>query len=173
VIFLLVIAVTSMAIEWACNPVLVRHGFNINFTFVGHLPVLCAGIYFAIKPHIKVPYAAAAVALPVFIWGCYNSTVWLVADFSMTIMLLVSLDWYFRRLSITGLVYRIITFFGLISFHLFMVNGFLRSPFHLLAVFMDKWWFTIASGLMSLLFSTVFALALMRLDDKVRRLVKI
>ena len=173
VMFLLMLALASLAFEWAYHTVLVRQGFNINFMFVGHLPVLCAGIYFALKPHSRIPYGASAVALPIFIWGCYNSSVWLVADLSMTIMLLVLLDWYFRRLSVTGLAYRVTAFFGLISFHLFMVNGFLRSPFHVLAVFMDRWWFTIACGLMSLLFSTAFAVALMKLDDKVRKLVKI
>lgn len=173
VIFLLVIAVASMAVEWACNPFLVRYGVNVNFMFVGHLPVLCAGIYFAIRPHIMISYAAVVVALPVFIWGCYNATVWLVADLSMTIILLVVLGWCFRRLPMTGLACRVTGFFGLISFYLFMVNGFLRTPFHLLAVSMDRWWFTIICGFMSLLFSTAFALALMRLDDKVRRLVGI
>lgn len=173
VIFLLVLAVASLALEWAYHPVLVRQGFNLNYLFVGHLPVLCAGIYFAMKPLARIPYLAAVVALPVFIWGCYNPKVWLVADLSMTIMQLVVLDWFFRKLQVTGLACRVIGFFGLISFHLFMVNGFLRTPFHLLALSMDEWWFTIISALMSLLFSTACALALMKLDNKVRKLVGI
>ena len=109
----------------------------------------------------------------VFVFGCYNEMAWLLTDLAMTVILLVLLDWFFRRLSADGVLYRAIAFFGLISFHLFMVNGFLRSWFHVLAVSTDKWWFSILCAGLSLLFSTAFAVVLMKLDGRIRKLAGI
>jgi peptidoglycan/LPS O-acetylase OafA/YrhL len=169
--FLVILSLAAMIIEWAVNPFLMRHGVNLNYIFIGHLPVFCLGIYFSGNPGVKITFGLGIAALGIFILGCVNPIAWIASDLGATVLLLVLLGWYTSTLSSASTGYRVVSFYGKISFHLFLVNGFLRGPFHQMAVSLDKWWLTILLGILSLLFSTAFAVMLRRVDYQFRNII--
>ena len=171
VTFLYAIGVTAILAEWAINPILIKSGINLNFSPIGHLPVLCLGMYLATRSQINISVSMIIGILILFILGCLNEAAWILTDICAVILLLYSCFWLFEKLSGAGLACRVISFYGTISFHLFMVNGFLRTPFYSMSVSVDKWWFTIACGIFSLVFSTACAVAIKWLDEKLRDVI--
>ena len=146
----------------------INGNININYNVIGHLPVFCLGIYFASRPQFHIPSSNLIASASTFVIGCLNPAAWILADLCIIFLMLAFFDWLFRKLSSTGIAISIIGFYGGISFHLFMVNGFLRSPFHDLAVQYNLWWFTILCGFANLVFSTVFAIVLRYIDNRLR-----
>ena len=171
VLFLLLLSLSALILVWVVNPGLIRIGLNLNYMVVGQLPIFCLGIYFADNPGARITPAIGMLALGVFIIGCFNPPVWVATGLAATILLLILSGRYIKNLKAGSVSYRILGFYGVISLHLFLVNGFLRGPFHQLAVSLDQWWLTILSGIFSLLFSTVFAVVLSKADYKIRDLI--
>jgi len=165
---LFAISIASLTVEFLLNPYLIGYGININYNAIGHLPVFCLGIYFASRPQLHIPSSILFTSAAIFLLGCLYPAAWLLADLCMTIIMLSVFRWFFRKLSETGVAIYIIGFYGAISFHLFMVNGFLRSPFHDIAVQYNLWWLTILCGFANLLFSSIFAIVLRYMDNMLR-----
>jgi peptidoglycan/LPS O-acetylase OafA/YrhL len=137
----------------------------------GHLPVLCLGIYLAAQDKVRLRGNILVTALIFFIIGNFNSYFWVIQDLTFTILVLgfslFIINNFTSRVSLTAPL----IFFGGISFHLFMVNGFLRSPFHNFAESSDVWWIDNLAAFGSLTFSTLFAMALSAFDAKLRRVL--
>ena len=169
---LVFVSLASLLGKWLINPYLISHGTNINHMVFGHLPVVCLGIVLAVQKSIKMPIEYTFLALLLFILGNFNQYIWLVADISFTILILVISIIAFK----TPLQYNAITglfiFYGNISFQLFMVNGFLRSPFHNFAETHNFWWIVNLTALASLLFSTLCAFFLRKIDERIRTVFK-
>lgn len=165
---LVFVSLTSFLGEWLINPYLISQGLNINHMVFGHLPVVCLGMVLAVQKSIKIPIEYTLLALLLFILGNFNQTIWLVADLSFTILFLaVSIIVFkapFQHTLITGLF----IFYGSISFQLFMVNGFLRSPFHDFAEIYNLGWIDNLAALASLAFSTLCAFFLRKIDKRLR-----
>ncbi|MCP4234307.1 MAG: hypothetical protein GY770_12105, partial [Aestuariibacter sp.] len=139
------------------------------FMIFGHLPVLCAGIYFAAQERIRLGYGILAVSLALFVLGNYDSSIWVLGDLTFTILTLALAIFIIGNISGNTTLAIPLAFYGGLSFHLFMVNGFLRSPFHNFAESHNIWWIDNITALMSLTASTLFAIALGALDRKLRQ----
>jgi hypothetical protein len=181
-------AMAALIVEWAFNPSLMRAGLNLNFMVIGHLPVLCLGMYAA---HVttrtgggpltwtgrRTPLAVLTAAL-VFAVANVDATAWLAGDVAATVLLLAVMSPLVRARTgrkrfaapIAGGVRRLLCFYGTIALPLFLVNGFLRSPFADPAIERGLWWFTLLCAVMSLAFSTVVAFGLHTLEARVRDL---
>ncbi len=168
--FLIIISVASILMELFLNSYMIKNGFNFNFMIFGHLPVLCIGIYFAAQDRIKLGYGVITLALVFFILGNLNQSIWVTSDLTFTLLVIsisiIVINNYSNRSSLAIPL----AFFGGISFHLFMVNGFLRSLFHNFAEAHNIWWIDNLAALGSLIFSTLFAIFLSALDKQMRRI---
>ena len=171
--FLLIISIISILAEFALNPILIPEGLNLNYMVFGHLPLLCLGMYLAVQQRINIRLDIVVISLVLFVLGNFNSYVWILTDMTFAILFLTVSIYVFSRHSEWTKLSTLFTFFGGISFYLFMVNGFLRSPFHNFAESYNLWWVDNLAALASLLFSTLFAMMLLMLDKRLRFYFKI
>ena len=165
---LVLVSLASLLGEWLINPYLFSQGMNINYMVFGHLPVICLGIVLAAQTSIKIPIEYTVLALLLFMLGNFNQTIWMVADISFTILILAVSIVAFKAPLQHPFIRGLFIFYGNISFQLFMVNGFLRSPFHNFAETHNLWWIDNLAALASLLFSTVCAFFLSKIDKRIR-----
>jgi peptidoglycan/LPS O-acetylase OafA/YrhL len=169
--FLIILSLASMLTEWLLNPYLIENGLNINFMVFGHLPVLSLGIYLAAQDRIRLSYNILGLSLILFVFGNYNQTIWITADLAFTILALgITMVAINKRLELPRIT-TFLAFYGGVSFHLFMVNGFLRSLFHNFAEAHNVWWIDNLAALGSLIFSTMFAILLSKLDRQIRLII--
>jgi len=168
-IFLIITSIASVMAELFLNTYLQKTGMNMNYMIFGHLPVLCAGIYFAAHKQIRLGYGVLAISLTLFILGNYDSSIWVLGDLTFTILALGLSIFVINNISVNTYLAIPLVFYGSLSFHLFMVNGFLRSAFHNFAESHNIWWIDNFAALASLTASTLFAIALRILDRKLRQ----
>ena len=165
---LVFISLASLLGEWLINPYLISQGININHMVLGHLPLICLGIVLAVQKSIKIPIEYTLLALLLFILGNINPYIWMIADISFTTLILaisiIAFKTSLQHNSITGFF----ILYGNISFQLFMVNGFLRSPFHNFAEAYNLWFIDDLTALASLFFSTLCAIFLRKIDKHIR-----
>lgn len=161
---LVAIAVASIVAELLFNATLRSHRLNINHTVLGHLPVICMGIYWGCTPKFNISGAAFVAALFVFLAANFHPLLWLVADVAFIVFFLYLQNYFLRYLPLLPKTKWVLSYFGEISLYLFLVNGFLRSPFHNFAQSHGVWWIDNVVSIASLVFSTAFALALQKLD---------
>jgi peptidoglycan/LPS O-acetylase OafA/YrhL len=169
--FLALVSLASILLELLLNSHLRQSGMNMNFMILGHLPVLCAGIFYAAQDRIRLGHGVIAAALALFVLGNYYQPIWLLGDLTFTILFLAISIQVINKTSGSTVLTVPLAFYGGLSFHLFMVNGFLRSPFHNFAESYNIWWIDGLSALASLAFSTVFAIGLSTLDRRIRQAV--
>ena len=140
----------------------------INYSPLGHLPLICLGMYLSTKKSVSIPYWLIALAIAAFTMGHFNFYFWLISDLAVTLILFICLKLLFNQQA-TSLSVKLFAALGGISLHLFLVNGFLRSPFHQIALHFNSWWGDILSALLSLIFSLLFAYSLKWLEGYIRR----
>lgn len=143
----------------------------INFSPLGHLPLICLAMFLSKKESISLPLWVSFLALVVFWIGHYNYYFWLVSDLAVVLIMFLPLKLLFNKSKVST-SYKLFTFMGGISLHLFLVNGFLRSPFKSIALMLDGWWGDIISALLSLIFSLAFALVLRWFETYIRGYVQ-
>ena len=170
--FLILVSLTALLVESQVNPFLITRDLNMNQTVFGHLSVVCLGLFFAAQDRIKIPVLSIWLSLFLFILGNFNIYAWLVSNIAFTILALATSASLFRFLLHHTFCARFFMFFGNISLHLFLVNGFLRSPFHDFAETYHRWWIDNLAALASLLFSTFSAYCLSSLDNHLRAVVR-
>lgn len=167
--FLLVLALSALLLELTLNPYLAGQGLNVNFTIIGHMGVICLGIWLASRPSVDIRPAWLLLALPVFVAANLNRYVWLVSDLSFTVIALALSALAFKSSLGLPWLQRCLAFYGALSLHLFLVNGFLRAPFHAVAESRHQPWLDNAMALSSLLFGTACAFGFSNLDPMLRR----
>lgn len=165
---LVVVAAIFVVVEWAINPALMAIGLNLNHMVFGHMTVICLGVFAARLTDVSVTPAFVVVAAAGFVVGNFYPTWWLLSDLWATILLVVGSVWAAQSLALPAGVLWALAYFGRVSLPLFLVNGFLRGPFHELALSWNRWWVTIMCAGLSLLFSTFMALVLQTVDSRVR-----
>lgn len=161
---LLALSITGLLLEWF----FINDFSYINYTFLGHLPLICFGIWFANKPSLTIKPWLILLSIAIFIAGNLNFYFWSITDLAIIIIFMAFYELTLKKLRPSIFIIKILSFYGGISLHLFLVNGFLRSPFHSLSMKFDQWWVTIIMAIASLIFSTIFALILGRLDSWIR-----
>lgn len=169
--FLIIISLASILAKWLINPYLLEHGLNINHMIFGHLSVLSIGIYFAAQDQVRISYSVLTLSLALFFLGNFNHVIWSTADLTFTIIALCLSMFAINKLPKQTYFTAALAFYGGISFHLFMVNGFLRSLFHNFAESHNVWWVDNLAALSSLIVSTLFAIFLSKLDKLIRLVV--
>ena len=157
---LIAIGSTGVVASAALNPWLTDHGVNLYVTVVGHLPVLCLGIYLARCNGVAVSGVAAALAAVVFVAGWWSRPPWLLAPVCVTVALLYVLP---RLAGVIGrwrLADRFVRHCGVVSLPLFAIHGLIRDPFTSAANAQGQWWSTLAGAAAFLALSLVAAQAM-------------
>lgn len=167
--FLFALTVLALTIELASGEYLKSQGLNINFTIIGHMSVICFGIWLASRKSAVISARWVFVGLLMFVLGNVNRYLWVVSDLSFTVLALAVASAAFSSTFEMPLLSRCLAFYGGLSLHLFLVNGFLRGPFHGIAETHHQWWVNNAMAVSSLLFATACAFAFSRLDSILRR----
>lgn len=161
---LLLISVAGYAFEVSYLQVLPQ----LNYSPFGHLPLFCLGIYLANAKKLSLSWWHVFASLAIFSFAQLNYYVWAIGDVAIAVLLLaLTAKMLFER-DASSFVVRGVHFFGGISLHLFLVNGFLRSPFKALAAQLDSWWGSIIAAFASLIFSVLFALCLRWVENRLR-----
>ncbi len=166
--FLFATFVLFTCLEWFFNPVLMDYHLNLNYIVFGHASVICLGVYLGSQENIKIPVICVVLSLMLFVLASVNHLAWLISDLAFTVLILTFFLWIFKTRLQLSILMALLVFFGDLSFHLFMVNGFLRTPFHLIAEAYNLWWVDNLTALASLLFSTLFAFGLSYFDKRLR-----
>jgi len=167
---LVLTALLSILAEALLERTLSAHRLNINYMVFGHLPVLCMGIYWGSTAHRRISGAGFCAALALFLAANFHPVLWRVVDIAFVVVVLYLQEGLFRHLHRAPRLERVLAYFGSISLYLFLVNGFLRSPFHNFAQSHGVWWIDNIVAIASLLFSTAFAIALQKMDSFPARL---
>lgn len=87
-------------------------------------------MYLALKEKTIKNSWPTILSFIVFIMGNFNDFFWILSAPAFTILTLTTLPKALSHLNKEGATYRILTYYGRISFYLFLVNGFIRYPFH-------------------------------------------
>jgi len=171
--FLVLVSLVGILLELQFNPYLMTKQLNINYTVFGHLPLICFGMFFAAQKRINLIVLAVSITCSfcLLVLANFYTDAWVLSDVALVIIGLAIFTKLFKALSAWPLIEKCLLFYGELSFHLFMVNGFLRSPFHTVAESYHVWWLDNLAALIFLLFATFYAVALQRLDEKLRAIV--
>lgn len=142
---------------------------NVYVTVLGHLPELCLGIYLANKDakNIKIPKLIIISTLVIFVLGNIYETFWYANHISFLILFLAGFSVLVEHIKEASSIKRLFLYFNSISMPLFLVNGFLRSPFIDWAKDYDQWLVTIVLCLVSITFSSAVALVLAKTEDHI------
>jgi len=168
---LLMMAALGFALEIIFSAPLQDIGLNINYTFLGHMSVFCIGMYFAMHGLKVNKYIVFLLSLAGFVASMFYQTAWYFSDLTVTLVLLILCLPILQKLKQGGVFYKTLSFYGSISFPLFLVNGFLRSPFLNFADRYETWFAYVIAAFVSLAFSTFVALILDFTDKKTRYFV--
>ena len=95
------------------NPYLIPHGLNLYFTVLGHLPVLCLGIYMARADKLSVDHRVVLAAALIFVLGNWFVALWYLAPICVTLLLIASLPRVIERLRAWPRAYRFVRYAGL------------------------------------------------------------
>ena len=168
--FLVLVALLGILLEFQFNAYLITQHLNINYTIFGHLPVLGLGMFFAKQERIDsiILSVGVSLGLGILLLANFERAAWVLSNGALMVVGLVVSTKLFKMLSSWSLIEKCLLFYGKLSFHLFLVNGFLRSPFHVVAESYHFWWLDNLAALVFLLFSTLCAIFLLRLDNKLR-----
>tara|TARA_R110001583_G_scaffold71654_2_gene201615 strand:+ start:3753 stop:4820 length:1068 start_codon:yes stop_codon:yes gene_type:complete len=146
---------------------------QLNASPFGHLPLICLAIILVGFKQIKISRTIILISVLLFFASQYIYPIWLISDLIITLLLITLTSKLLFQLTTDNYLYRFFSFYGTLSLHLFLVNGFLRSPFKSLSSSLDSWYGEIAAAILSLLFSTIFALCLKWIENRLRLQINI
>ena len=147
---------------------LVTDLFPIYFTLLGHIPELLFGIYVARKGSLYIPNKAILFIVFLFIIGNMVPMLWHFNHISALILLLLVFQKTKDRLQNTKHLNSVISWLGLISLQLFLINGFLREPFLTLARNYDHWLATIIGCLFSFVTASIISYLALKAESLIR-----
>jgi peptidoglycan/LPS O-acetylase OafA/YrhL len=160
---LLALAVVSLGVTIVAGPFLVhKWSFNLTENPLGHMPEICLGIACA-RYGARVGPVSALLATVLFVLGNLRSAFWPLTFICALIVIL-----YLYRL-VAGVLRktRFIDKIAEISMPLFFVNGFLRSPFRHITIYLDRWYVELVAGWAFALFSVGVAYGLLRIEQRI------
>ena len=145
---------------------------SVFITVIGHMPVLCLGIYLAQDKPVNLSNWLLAVAILVFTLGNFNEYAFLVSHFFFCIMLLFAFSYILKNINQDGFGFKVSMFFGTISMPLFLVNGFLRTPWESISHDINNEFVTILLCLLFLTISSLYSMFLLQVNNKITGLLK-
>ena len=93
----------------------------LYFNVLGHVPVICLGIYFAYNK-VKIPRKVFFLSLFIFIAAQFNQLIWVLGPLAFVLIFI-----FCYKASVIS--FSLFSFIGKISLFMFLTNGFLRTPF--------------------------------------------
>lgn len=166
---LVAVGVGGLAITVIANPYLTSHGLNVYVTVLGHLPVLCLGIYMARADKLSVDHRLVLAAAVTFVLGNWFEPLWYLAPISATLLLIASVPRLIERLRTWPLAWRCVRYCGVVSLPLFAIHGMLRQPFTAAANDRNVWYFTLALAVVFLVVSLATAQSMRWIDSLGRK----
>lgn len=154
---LLIIAGTGIFFTLITNDFL-RSNYQINlyFSFLAHLPEICLGIFLARrKKPINHLFMIFLVSLTIFVLGNLNKYIWCLNHISMLILLIYVYCQFKENCHKITSCKKLFLFYGKISLHLFLVNGFLRHPLLKIATQEQLWYMVILYAVLFMLLATI------------------
>jgi peptidoglycan/LPS O-acetylase OafA/YrhL len=156
---LCVLACTCFGLTYAANDTLVsRYNINLLMSPIGHMPELCMGIVAARYGSFPVGLSWTAIAGAVFVLGNIYQGWWPLTFVSALILLLNAYSLIRRMVAGNGLL----RFVGSVSFPVFLVNGFTRKYFLLIAHHYSTWSVGLVMGLANAFAAILFGVMLSR-----------
>jgi len=144
---------------------------SIFFTVLGHVPVLCLGMYFAKEQEVKIPNIALFALLLIYFVGNVNEQLFFVSHFCMALILIYLFTTIVKKLKVNSHLYKLFMFFGTISMPLFLVNGFLRAPLEGIAHKLDNELITLVLCVVCVSIASLYAICLQKMDTKLHALI--
>ena len=145
---------------------------NVNFTPLGHLPIICFGIWMSYKKELNLPFYALLILLIIFYFSQDNLYFWIVGDIIFFVISLLLLSYSLFKVNLTNWFSRFFTHLAHFSLYIFLVNGFLRRPLIRIYHSIESWWGFLVVGITILLISVVVAVFLTFIEKKLRVLFK-
>lgn len=120
---------TAWLLTLLLNPLVIPARYNLNYFFIGHLPVFCLGMILALKETFYIRNTIIVLALLILAAGNFFSYIWPFTMLTATLILSV-----FSRMLQSSLMRNhhltsMIQTIGNNSLFIFLVHGFLRNPF--------------------------------------------
>ncbi len=159
----------GLAVTTALNAYLLPGGPNLYLTVVGHLPVLCLGLYLARTGLQVVDRRAGLVAGVVFALALWLHAAWLFAQVAVTVLLLLGLPRLLGLLRRWPPALRFVRYCGAISLPLFAIHGMMRTPFTHFANQQANWLATLLTAVAFLAAALAAAQALASVESAGRR----
>lgn len=169
--FLWALAALGLVLELLLWSALESHELSINHLVFGYLPLISLAMYMSGTESVEFKAWQILLVVALFIAGNLNGIAWMLSGLTFVLITLFMFEISFERWSDKNLFMRFVAYCGVISFPLFLVNGFLRYPFQTIAMKFDSWYITDVLALVSLVVSIVGSLGLMYIDKAVRHYV--
>jgi peptidoglycan/LPS O-acetylase OafA/YrhL len=165
------VAVAGLVATIFANPFLypLRFEAGLYGTVVGHLPVICLGIYMARADRLAVDRKLALAAAAVCVLGNRFEPLWYLMPVCVTLLFLVAMPGTLGWLRAQPLAHRFVGYCGAVSLPLFAVNGFMREPFVRAANEAASWYLTLALAVLFLAASLAAAQAVQWIERAGRR----
>ena len=169
-VWMAVLAAGSLALVAATHGSVA--GLNLYFTVLPYFPAFCLGMYVAgaddsgVRIHWMVPVCSFVL----FVAGNLFETFWPLTHVCFLLLLLSGFRFLLER-SRHGLIHRSIMFLGAISFPLFLVHGFLRTPLITWAMAYDRWWLTLVLCSVFVLLSAAVAFGVAKTEKGLGKLI--
>lgn len=170
-VFLITLSLVCIAISLLTNGYLYSN-VSVFITVIGHMPVLCLGIYLAQDKPINLPNWLLGISIAAFAIGNFNEYAFLVSHFFFCIILLFLFNTILKHIKTGSLGFKTCMFFGSISMPLFLVNGFLRTPWEGIAHEINNELITILLCLLCLTIASLYSVFLLRVNNKLHGLLK-
>ncbi|HLS56799.1 MAG TPA: hypothetical protein VK052_12045 [Zeimonas sp.] len=153
------------------NPYLHPLGFEMGLygTVVGHLPVICLGIYMARADRLAVDRRLALAAAGVFVLGNWFEPLWHLTQVCVTLVFLANIPHAIAWLRARPLAQGLVGYCGAVSLPLFAIHGFIREPFVRAANDARSWYLTLALSALFLAASLAAAQAAQWFEQAARR----
>lgn len=158
----LLLSLLGLLLNIFVNPLLIEH-FEINllFTPFGHLPEICLGIY-AVKNKISFNVLSISVVLVLFGLSNLYEFWWAFHNITALILLLWLYSFVKEFCGKCEFIDRSLAFVGIYSMGLFLINGFLRSPFVGTAAGYNSLAIEVLFGIANFIVCLIFAIILER-----------
>lgn len=165
------VAVAGLVVTILADPILYPLGFEMGMfgTVVGHLPVICLGVYMARADRFAVDRKLALAAAVVVVFGNWFEPLWYLMPVCVTLLFLAAVPAAIAWLRAQPLAHRFVGYCGAVSLPLFAVNGFLREPFVRPANGFHSWYLSLALAVLFLATSLGAAQAVQWFEQAGRR----
>lgn len=168
---MLIAGVSGLVITVLGNAYLVPSGINLYCTVIGHLPVLCLGMWFARRESLEAAPSVVALAAVFFVLGMWFEAFWYLAPVSVTLLLLAGVPSLLGRLRKWKTSCCFVRFCGEVSLPLFAIHPIMRAPFVDAANDWGAWYITVALAIAFLVCALAAATVSGFIEDVGRRWV--